>query len=188
VSDVRHIRNLVLIGFMGAGKSTIGRLASERLRFQFIDTDEWIERHTGRSIPDIFQKDGEAAFRLLEREVCHQLETLSDLVISTGGGLPTNPENMASLRKHALIIYLWASPEKIYERVRHSTHRPLLKTPDPMARIRQLLEARDPFYKQADVLVNTEQRSASEVLQQVVSHFRQGRSETSPSGGNDRAS
>ena len=93
-------------------------------------------------------------------------------VISTGGGLPANPENLASLKTHALVVCLWASPEKIWERVKNQTHRPLLHDPDPQKEIRDLLAAREPFYKQADVLVNTDIRSVREVAQQVVHQFR----------------
>ena len=87
------------------------------------------------------------------------------------GGLPANPENLASLKTHSLIVCLWASPEKIWERVRNQTHRPLLNDADPLGKIRQLLEAREPYYRQADVLINTEMRSLREVAQQVLHQF-----------------
>ena len=93
-------------------------------------------------------------------------------MISTGGGLPTNPENLAALKTHALVICLWASPEKIWERVRYQSHRPLLHDPDPQKKIRELLALREPFYKQADVLINTDQRFAREVAQQIVLQFK----------------
>jgi shikimate kinase len=93
-------------------------------------------------------------------------------VISTGGGLPVNPANMASLKSHALVICLWASPEVIWEHVRGQNHRPLLTESDPLEKVRSLLAAREPFYRQADVLVNTEMRSLREVAQQVIHQFR----------------
>ena len=168
----RRIVNLALIGFMGAGKTSVGRLAAEQLRFDYLDTDEMIQSLTGRSITDIFKTDGEPAFRSLERQIVGELAARSRTVISTGGGLPVNPDNLASLKTHALVVCLWASPEKIWERVKNQTHRPLLHDPDPQKRIRDLLAAREPFYKQADVLVNTDIRAVREVAQQVVHQFR----------------
>ena len=127
---------------------------------------------TGGSIADIFTTDGEATFRALERQVVGELSTHEKAVISTGGGLPANPENLAALKEHALVICLWSSPEKIWERVRHQSHRPLLHDPDPQKKIRDLLAAREPFYKQADVLINTDLRSAREVAQQIELQFK----------------
>ncbi len=156
---------------MGTGKSSIGRLAAEQLRFAFIDTDELIENEVGRSIPEIFAQLGEPAFRKFERDVVHALATRRDTVIATGGGLVADPSNLASLKTHALVVCLWSSPETIWERVRAQTHRPLLQAPDPQARIRELLEQRAPVYRQADVLVHTGFRSAREAAQQVLHQF-----------------
>ena len=168
----RHIANIALIGFMGVGKSSVGHLVAEQLHFHYLDTDEVIQSRAGRSITEIFARDGEPAFRHLESALVTELAVRTKTVISTGGGLPINPENLASLKAHALVVCLWASPEKIWERVRHQTHRPLLHDPDPQQKIRDLLAAREPFYKQADVLLNTELRSVREVAQQVVHQFR----------------
>lgn len=164
--------NLALVGFMGTGKTSVGRLAAEQLRFEFVDTDELIQSSTGRSITDIFAKDGEAAFRALEHQIVLELTRRSRTVISTGGGLPVNPANLASLKTHALVICLWSSPEKIWERVHNQSHRPLLQDADPQKKIRELLAVREPFYKQADVLVNTDIRSVREAAVQVVHQFR----------------
>jgi shikimate kinase len=157
---------------MGTGKTSVGWLVAENLHFEFLDTDEMIQTRTGRSIADIFAKDGEATFRALERQIVSELSTHERAVISTGGGLPANPENLAALKEHALVICLWSSPEKIWERVRHQSHRPLLHDPDPQKKIRDLLAAREPFYKQADVLINTDLRSAREVAQQIELQFK----------------
>jgi shikimate kinase len=169
----RHIQNLALIGFMGTGKTSVGRLVAEQLHFEFLDTDELIQGRTSRSISDIFARDGEAAFRTLEREVVNELAQHSKTVISTGGGLPAHAGNLEALKTHSLVVCLWASPEKIWERVRNQSHRPLLHDPDPQRKIRQLLETREPFYKQADVLINTDLRSAREVAQQIILQFKQ---------------
>ena len=167
----RQIRNIALIGFMGTGKSSVGRLIAEQLHYSFIDTDELIEARAGKSISAIFAEDGEPAFRQREKEIVAVLAARNRSVVSTGGGLGANEQNLASLKEHALVVCLWASPEKIWERVRSQTHRPLLREADPLAKIRQLLAAREPFYKQADVLLNTEVRSLKEVTQQVLHQF-----------------
>jgi shikimate kinase len=177
MSNPRRISNLALIGFMGAGKSSVGRLAADHLHFSLLDTDEVIQARAGKSISDIFAQEGEPAFREYERLVVAELEARTQTVISTGGGLPVNPANLASLKTHALVICLWASPENIWERVRGQTHRPLLNGLEPLAKIRELLAIRGPFYRQADVLVNTEMRSVKEVAQQVVHQFHLAQSE-----------
>ncbi|HEY5042320.1 MAG TPA: shikimate kinase [Verrucomicrobiae bacterium] len=168
----RHIVNLALIGFMGAGKTSVGRLVAELLGFDFMDTDDLIQARAGRTISEIFATDGEPAFRELERQVVEGLSTCRQTVISTGGGLPAFSENLAKLKSHALVVCLWSSPEKIWERVRHQSHRPLLLDADPQQKVRDLLAAREPFYKQADVLVNTDIRGLREVAHQVALQFR----------------
>ncbi len=168
----RHIVNLALIGFMGTGKTSVGKLVAEQLHLEFLDTDELIQSRTGRTIADIFAKEGEPMFRALERQLVDELSHRTKLLISTGGGLPTNLENLAKLKSHALVICLWSSPEKIWERVGHQSHRPLLHDANPQKKIRDLLAAREPFYKQADVLVNTDIRSLREVAQQVALQFK----------------
>jgi shikimate kinase len=172
VQSDRRIVNLAIIGFMGTGKTSVGRLIAEQLHFDYLDTDEMIQTHTGRTIADIFKTDGEPAFRALEQKVVAELASRVKTVVATGGGLPANPANLASLKTHALVVCLWASPETIWERVRNQSHRPLLHDADPQKKIRELLAAREPFYRQADVLLNTELRSVREVAQQIVHQFR----------------
>lgn len=172
MTAARNIVNLALIGFMGTGKSSVGRLVADQLRFDFLDTDELIETRAGQSITEIFAQNGEPAFRELEHQLVTELATRTRTVIATGGGLPMNPANLDLLKQHALVICLWASPDKVFERVHNQTHRPLLHQPDPRTKIRALLTAREPIYRQADVLVNSEFRSIREVAQQVVSQFR----------------
>lgn len=156
---------------MGAGKSTVGHLLAELLRFRLVDTDKVIEQRTGRRISDIFAQDGEAAFRAHESSLVKELETASDTVISTGGGLVVNPDNLASLQTHSLVACLWASPAVIYERVRYQAHRPLLQAPDPLAQITELLAARAPFYKQADLLVGVDFRAPPESARHIATAF-----------------
>lgn len=166
------IRNIALCGFMGTGKSSVGRIVAEQLHFAFLDTDTVIEARAGKSISKIFEEDGEAFFRELERKIVKELSQRTRTVISTGGGLVVDPENMASLKEHACVVCLWASPAAIYARVKNQNHRPLLQAPEPIEKIEQLLKERAPFYKQADVLLNTEIRSPREVAQQVLHQFR----------------
>lgn len=173
MDTTRNIRNLALAGFMGVGKSTVGRMVAEQLGFEFLDTDDRIEREAGRSVREIFADHGESVFRDMEKGLVRSLAERDRLVISTGGGLIVDPDNLHSLQSHALVVCLWASAETIYERVRHMTHRPLLQTPDPQTRIRELLAEREPFYRQADVLISVEMRSAREVAQHVVHQFHQ---------------
>ncbi len=161
---------------MGTGKSSVGRFAADQLGFTFLDTDEMIEERTGKSISQIFSQNGEPVFRALEKDLLNELATREHLMISTGGGLAADAENLASLKSHSLVVCLWASPESIWDRVKGQAHRPLLQGPDPLAKIRELLSRREPFYRQADVLVNTEQRSIKEVAQHVVHQLQFARS------------
>lgn len=164
---------------MGSGKTSVGRALAELLGFKFVDTDELIEAKARKRITEIFAQDGESAFRKLEAEIVVQLENSSGLMIATGGGLPTNQHNLDSLKTHALVVCLWASPEKLLERVSNQSHRPLLNVPDPLASIRELLEERTSFYKQADVLITTEGRPVREVAQQAAAQFQMARSKGS---------
>lgn len=163
---------------MGTGKSSVGRLVAAQLRFDFVDTDHLIESRTGKQISDIFASSGEAGFREIEKVVVAELARLRQTVIATGGGLAANTEHLASLKEHALVVCLWASPEVVWERVRGQTHRPLLQGPDPMAKIAELLATRGPAYRQADILIGTGMRSIKEVAFQVRHQFEEARART----------
>jgi shikimate kinase len=172
VDTGRQIRNLALVGFMGTGKSSVGRLVADMLRFTFLDTDNVIVARAGKPIAEIFEQQGEGAFREWERKIVEELTRRSKTVIATGGGLPASESNLASLKTHSMVVCLWASPEKIWERVRGHTHRPMLNEAEPQEKIRQLLSEREPYYRRADVLVNTELRSLREVAAQVIHQYR----------------
>lgn len=167
----RHIQNLALVGFMGTGKSSVGRIVADALQFEFVDTDAMIEAQSNRTITEIFAQAGESVFRQLEEQVVEQLASREKLVISTGGGLVMNPCNLTSLQTHALVVCLWASAETIWERVRTQTHRPLLQTPDPLGKIKEMLNQRGPTYRKADVLIHTGLRSPREVALQVIHQY-----------------
>ena len=172
VQPQRQYHNIALVGFMGVGKSTVGQILAEMLGFEFIDTDRVIETREGRRISDIFAQEGESHFRALETQLIQEFETHQGVILSTGGGLVVRPENLASLRSHCLVVCLWASPAVIYERVRYQGHRPLLQTPDPQARIAELLNQRKPAYQQADILVGVDFRSPQETAQYITNSFR----------------
>jgi shikimate kinase len=172
MTEGRHFANIALVGFMGTGKSTVGQLVASMLHFRFVDTDSMIEGMAGRRIADIFATEGEARFREYERAIVAQLSTLQGTVIATGGGLVTNPESLANLKQHALVVCLWAAPETIFKRVGHQTHRPLLRVDNPLEKIRTLLQERAPFYRQADVLLSSDFRRPKEVASHVVHEFR----------------
>jgi shikimate kinase len=163
---------------MGAGKTSVGRHVAEQLGFEFVDTDALIETRTGKTITQIFATEGEAHFRSLEHSVVEQLAARDSVVISTGGGLPTQQANMDSLKTHALVVCLWASADRIWDRVKNQSHRPLLQTPNPQERIKELLKTRAPFYRQADVLLHTDNRSQRQVCQQVLQQFRLARAKS----------
>jgi shikimate kinase len=161
---------------MGTGKSSVGRFIAQALHFTFLDTDQVIEARAHKTISEMFQQEGEPAFRDWEKRIVEELTHRTKTVISTGGGLPAGEGNLESLKTHSLVVCLWASPETIFERVRGHDHRPLLAESDPQQKIRELLAVREPFYRQADVLVNTEQRNVREVAIQVIHQFHQAQS------------
>ena len=175
MNNVRSIHNLALVGFMGTGKSTIGRIVAEHMQFGFVDTDGLIEAQLGRSISDIFAREGEAAFRQCEKLALESLGRQRNLVIAAGGGLVVDPANMASLKAHSLVFWLVAPPETIWARVRTQSHRPLLQGPDPLGKIRSLLAAREPAYRQADVFIHSGLRAPREVAQQIALQFHMAR-------------
>jgi shikimate kinase len=172
MSQARQFQNLALVGFMGTGKSTVGHLAASMLGFAFVDTDELIERRAGKRVADIFSSEGEAQFRAYEQTIVQELKGYTQTVISTGGGLVVNGDNLESLKSHALVVCLWASPDTVLKRVGHQSHRPLLQGDDRLEKIRALLREREPFYKKADVLLNSEWRSPREVALHIVHQFR----------------
>lgn len=147
--------NIVLVGFMGTGKTSIGKRLATQLRMRYVDTDDIIESDSGRCISDIFSEDGEETFRELESKAVRKVSKLNNHIISTGGGVVLKETNMAALKRNGIIFCLTATPEEIYRRVRNQSHRPLLQTPDPLAKIKLMLEDRHPYYVKADYMVET---------------------------------
>jgi shikimate kinase len=161
--------NLYLVGMMGAGKTTVGRLLARRLRLRFIDSDEEIERRCGVRIPLIFEIEGEAGFRAREAQALAELTTLDGVVLGTGGGAVLLEENRRRLAATGTVVYLRARPEDLYERVRHDRNRPLLATGDPLARLRELFAERDPLYRAvADLTVDTGRQGVNALARQLL--------------------
>ncbi len=165
------MRHVILIGFMGCGKSTVGIRLSYRLRRVVEDTDKLIERKAGKSISDIFKEDGEAAFRQMETNCLKELMALKEeRIISTGGGLPMRVENHELLKQLGCVVYLRISPQCVWERLKNDTTRPLLQCDDPMAKIEELLAKRAPVYEQAaDVILDVDGKNMEEVLAELES-------------------
>jgi len=160
---------VALTGFMGVGKTRIGRELARELMLHFVDLDRLIERETGLAIPDIFRYLGEATFRRLEREAVAELVTKDYLVVSLGGGTFVDPENRRRLLARGPVVALWASPETILERVRRRPgKRPLLEGADPLERIRKLFAERADLYREAPIHVESEGRSPKETAQAIV--------------------
>lgn len=161
--------NVFLVGLMGVGKSTIGRHLAELLHYRFYDSDHEIEHHAGAGIPLIFEIEGEAGFRKRESAVIDRLTRESNAVIATGGGAVLLPENRAMLRARGTVVYLQANLDTLYERTRRDRHRPLLQTPDPRAKLAELLHAREPLYRElAMVVVGTDRRGPALVAREIV--------------------
>jgi shikimate kinase len=158
-----------LTGFMGVGKSRIGRELAQALMLHFIDLDRYIERRTGLSIPEIFRHLGEGAFRQMEKEAVAELVEKDFLVLSLGGGTFVDAENRRRLLARGPVVALWASPETILERVaRKPGQRPLLEGEDPLERVRRLLKEREPVYREAQIHVVTEGQRPKEVVERIV--------------------
>ena len=160
---------IFLVGLMGAGKTTIGKQLAKTLNKQFVDSDREIENHTGASIPLIFELEGEEGFRKREREMIDQLTQRHDTVLATGGGAVLNEDNRRWLGERGVVVYLHATVEQLLERTRMDRNRPLLQTEDPEARLRELMEIRDPLYREvADIIVDTGDTSVRQVVQALV--------------------
>lgn len=162
-------QNIVLTGFMGTGKSTVGRLLAARLGYQFVDTDELIVTRDGRTIAEIFHQSGEETFRRLEAAVAQELSDAAGLVIATGGRLMVDEANAAALRRNGRVFCLTAEPQEIISRLGDDDRRPLLNVPDPVAQIQRLLTARQAAYGRFPQ-INTGGKSPEQVAQEIEAH------------------
>jgi shikimate kinase len=166
--------NLFLVGLMGAGKTTVGRQLAARVGKTFHDTDQEIERRTGVKIALIFEIEGEAGFRAREAKVVDQLTQLSNVVVATGGGAVLDAESRKHLASRGVVIYLHGQPKDLWTRTRHDKSRPLLQDTDPLEKLQNLYQQRDPLYREiADVVVDTGRQSARNLLLQLLPQVRE---------------
>lgn len=164
--------NLYLVGFMGTGKTTIGRIVAHRLGFALLDSDHEIERRKGKTIPQIFASEGEAVFRAMEREFVEGGHPAKRTVVACGGGLVVQPGMLEKVRALGVVVCLHASLETILRRTQGNKNRPLLDVEDPMERIRTLYAAREPIYNQAGTVILTDGRPMLDIVQHVLRAYR----------------
>ncbi|MFI7867004.1 shikimate kinase AroK [Ectopseudomonas khazarica] len=166
------MRNVILVGPMGAGKSTIGRLLAKELRVPFKDSDKEIEQRTGADIPWIFDVEGEQGFREREQAVIAELSMQDGLVLATGGGAVMRPENRRALHAGGRVVYLHTSVDQQIDRTSRDRNRPLLRTANPAQVLRDLMTLRDPLYREvADIIIETDERPPRMVVQEILSRL-----------------
>ena len=178
--------NIFLVGMMGAGKTTVGKLLAQHSGKTFVDSDEEIQRRTGVTIPHIFDVEGEAGFRQREANVIQALVKLDNIVLATGGGAVLSEQNRDALRCNGIVVYLKSSVHDLWQRTRHDHNRPLLQTADPRAKLKDLYEQRDPLYTQvADLIMPTGKQSVHSLvlqLQQELNRLPHPRTSPPPEG------
>lgn len=166
--------NIVLIGFMGCGKTTIGTRLGFGLKLECLDTDKLLEKKAGTTISDIFATQGEAIFRQMETDLLQELIVKKGICIySVGGGTPVKEENRSLLKKLGKVVYLKVKPETVFERLKGDTTRPLLQCEDPLAKIKELMSARAEAYESsADVVVEVDEKSADDIISEIILELR----------------
>lgn len=166
--------NIFLVGLMGAGKTTVGKLLAKHLHKTFVDSDHEIEKRTGVHIPLIFELEGEAGFRAREAAMIAELTAMTDIVLATGGGAVLEPQNRDNLRRNGTVVYLHAKVRDLWQRTRHDKSRPLLQTADPQAKLNELFLQRDPLYRDvADIIIDTGDQSAHALVHQLEEIIKQ---------------
>jgi shikimate kinase len=162
------MKNIILTGFMGTGKTAVGRELSRILDMKLIDVDTEIEKSEKITINEIFKHFGEPRFREIETDMIRKLSESKNTIISTGGGAVLKQENMDILRKNGVIVCLTASPETIFKRTSTNNDRPLLQVENPLERINELLNFRKPFYQKADVMIDTEGKTPLRIAEEII--------------------
>lgn len=160
--------NIILIGFMGVGKTTVGKLLAQRVGYRFVDVDQVIEKETGFSIPEIFSRYGEGYFRQLEKQAIRRLLTPSGIVLATGGGAVMDPSNFSFLMENGCVVALDAREETLWERLKSCKDRPMLYSDNPREKMRALLEMRRPVYYKAHFVVRVDGKSPKEVVDEII--------------------
>jgi len=166
------MKNIILTGFMGTGKTAVGREIARILQMNLIDIDTEIEKSEKMTINSIFEQFGETRFREIETEMIKKKSGMKNVVISTGGGAVLKQENMKMLRKNGVIVCLRAAPETILRRTGSSEDRPLLKVDDPLQKIHDLMNAREPFYEKADIMIDTEDKTPLQIAEEIIDRVR----------------
>lgn len=164
-------KNIFLVGFMGAGKSTVGRILAEKLGYGFCDADKYIEEQAGTTITQIFADHGEEYFRDLESESTEALASGENQVIATGGGVVQRDRNWDAMRTGGITIYLRATVEAVWERIKDDDTRPLLQVDNPVETARELLGKRTPMYEKADIIIDTDALTPEQVADEVLSRL-----------------
>ena len=166
--------NIFLVGLMGAGKTTVGKLLAKRFNKSFFDTDHEIERRTGVNIPVIFEIEGEAGFRAREHVILQDLAKRNNIVLATGGGVVLSKANRETLAQNGTVIYLRAVAAELWQRTRYDKNRPLLQTADPLAKLNELFAERDPLYREvAHLIIDTGRQSVRALAQQIEQKLAQ---------------
>jgi len=164
-------KNIVLIGFMGVGKSLVAKHLAAKLNRPIVSTDEMIVEKEGKPITTIFQDKGEAYFRELEAKVVEEIAPRKDVIVDCGGGIALNAQNIEILKKNGIVFYLSATAEEIYKNVKNQQHRPLLNTPDPKHQINELLNKRRPFYEKADHVIDANGKTGEQLCVDILTLF-----------------
>ena len=161
--------NIALIGFMGCGKTTVGKILSKKMNFYFADSDQIIEEREGMTIPDIFKKFGEGYFRKLEEQTIRSLIEKEKIIISTGGGAVLNPSLFEYMKNNAAVVYLDASIDTLWNRLKNCTNRPMLYSDNPRKRMEELYKNRLPVYQKAHYIIKTDGKSPENVAEGIMS-------------------
>jgi len=165
-------KNVILTGFMGVGKTSVGTRLAADLGYTFVDTDKLIELDQNLTIASIFSKFGEPYFREIEAKIIQDVMQRENQVVSTGGGAVIWDMNREAFKKAGIVICLTARAAVIYERIKHETHRPLLQTTDPLAKIKELLDSREKLYRQADYTIDTSAKSVDQVISEIKENIK----------------
>lgn len=163
--------SIFLVGFMGSGKSRIGKLLARVLKWRWLDLDQLIVQEAGKSIPEIFASEGEAGFRLRERACLQQLLTAEAVVVSCGGGVVTQPENLQDLLQQPRVICLRIQPETVFRRVGNDPRRPLLSSRDPLGHIRKLMQEREAYYQAFPRQIDVDKLRSGEVVNRILAEL-----------------
>lgn len=166
------MQDIYLVGFMGTGKTAVGKQLAQKLNFKLVDIDDLIVKKEGRSISDIFAQSGEPYFRKAEKEALREVAAKTRQVVDCGGGIVIDSENIMMMKQSGRLVCLSARPEVILERTKRQSHRPLLNVAEPLAKIKELLEVRKPYYEKADFTVDTSDLTIQQVAEKILEWFK----------------